>query len=139
MLFLLGDDIPFDSVKAVTNAAQLCEAQKAIAAVHVSDEVADYIVRLTDATRKHPQLTMGASPRATRGLYRAGKVWAAMDGRDYVTPDDIKALAHPVLEHRLLLESGSRFSGYTACKAIDDVLEKTEATPDAEKLTDEKR
>ena len=139
MLALLGDEIPFDSVKSVTNAQELCAAQKEIAAVHVSDEVAQYIVALTDATRKHHQLTMGASPRATRGLYKAAKVWAAMEGRDYVIPDDVKTLAHPVLEHRLLLDSGAKFSGYTAAKAVEDVLAKTEATPTAEKLINEKQ
>ena len=138
MLAMLGDAIPFDSVRAVTNAGELCQAQQEIAAVHVSDHVAAYIVALTDATRKHPQLTMGASPRASRGLYRAAKVWAAMDGRDFVTPDDVKALAHPVLEHRLMLDSGARFSGYTAAKAMDDVLEQTEATPAPEQLIHEK-
>ena len=137
MLELLGDEIPFDSVRAVTNAAELIEAQRAVSAVHVSDEVADYIVALADATRHHPQLAMGASPRATRGLYRASKVWAAMSGRDYVTPDDVRSLAHPVLEHRVMLESGARFAGYTAAKAIDDVLESTEAVPTAERLLDE--
>ena len=139
MLSLLGDEIPFDTVRSVTNAEELCAAQKEIAAVHVSGEVAEYIVALTDATRKHPQLSMGASPRATRGLYRAAKVWAAMAGRDFVTGDDVKALAHPVLEHRLLLDSGARFSGYTAHKAVEDVLKKTEATPAAEKLVNEKQ
>ncbi len=137
MLELLGDEIPFHSVRAVTNAAELIEAQRAVSAVHVSDEVADYIVALADATRHHPQLAMGASPRATRGLYRASKVWAAMAGRDYVTPDDVRELAHPVLEHRVMLESGARFAGYTAAKAIDDVLESTEAVPTAERLLDE--
>ena len=137
MLELLGDEIPFDSVRAVTNAEELIEAQRAVSAVHVSDEVADYIVALADATRRHPQLAMGASPRATRGLYRASKVWAAMAGRDYVTPDDVRSLAHPVLEHRVMLESGARFAGYTAAKAIDDVLESTEAVPTAERLLDE--
>ena len=138
MLALLGDEIPFASVRAVTDAGELTRAQREIAAVHVSDDVAAYIVSLADLTRSHPQLTMGASPRATRGLYRAAKVWAAMDGRDYVTPDDVKALAHPVLEHRLLLESGARFAGYTAGRAVDDVLAKAEAVPPAERLADER-
>jgi MoxR-like ATPase len=139
MLQTLGDAIPFDTVRAVTDDKSLCRAQAEIAAVHVSEHVADYIVALAEATRRHPQLTMGASPRATRGLYRIAKVWAAMDGRDYVTPDDVKALAHPVLEHRLLLVSAARFSGYTAARAVDDVLAQVEAAPPAEKLIHEER
>ena len=137
MLFTLGDEIPFGSVKPVTNSDELIAAQHEVASVHVSDDVAAYIVALADATRSHPQLAMGASPRATRGLYRAAKVWAAMDGRDFVTPDDVRALAHPVLEHRVMLDSGARFAGYTAAKAIDDVLASTEAAPSAERLLDE--
>ena len=137
MLFTLGDEMPFGSVKPVTNSDELIAAQHEVASVHVSDDVAAYIVALADATRSHPQLAMGASPRATRGLYRAAKVWAAMDGRDFVTPDDVRALAHPVLEHRVMLDSGARFAGYTAAKAIDDVLASTEAAPSAERLLDE--
>lgn len=129
MLRNLGDAIPFDSVRAVTDAAQLVEAQKQVAAVHVSDAVTDYIIALADATRKHPQLTMGASPRATRGLYRAAKVWAAMEGRDFATPDDVKALAHPVLEHRLLPASSARFSGQSAASILDEILTHTPASP----------
>lgn len=129
MLRSLGDAIPFQSVQAVTNAEELVQAQKQVAGVHVSDTVADYIVALADATRTHPQLVMGASPRATRALYRAAKVWAAMAGRDFVTPDDVKALAHPVLEHRLVVESGARFSGVSAADVLDDVLERTQAAP----------
>lgn len=129
MLRSLGDAIPFQTVRAVTNAPELVQAQQQIAGVHVSDAVADYIVALADATRTHPQLVMGASPRATRALYRAAKVWAAMAGRDFVTPDDVKALAHPVLEHRLVVESGARFSGVSAADVLDDVLDRTQAAP----------
>jgi len=138
MLRRVGDDIPFHTVRPVTSAAELTAAQKEIAAVHVSDAVADYIVAIADRTRNHPQLTMGASPRATRGLYRAVKVWAAMDGRDYATPDDVKALARPVLEHRLALRSNARFSGATAASVLAEILEQVPAAPDGEKLANER-
>lgn len=129
MLRSLGDEIPFHTVQAVTSAGDLVRAQKEIAAVHVSDAVADYIVALVGMTRSHDQLVMGTSPRASRGLYRAAKVWAAMEGRDFVTPDDVKTLAHPVLEHRLVLSSGARFSGASAAAVLDDVLSRVEASP----------
>lgn len=130
MLRKLGDEIPFDTVRAVTSAEELVKAQQEIAAVHVSDAVADYIVALVGMTRKHDQLVMGASPRASRGLYRAAKVWAAMEGRDFVTPDDVKAMAHPILDHRLVLTSAARFSGAGAASVLDDVLARVEASPD---------
>ena len=130
MLHRLGDEIPFHTVTPVTDAEGLIRAQEEIRKVHLGDQVADYIVALADATRNHPQLVMGASPRATRNLYRACKVWAAMDGRDFVTPDDVKALAHPVLEHRLVLESSARFSGMTAGAILDDILARVPAAPE---------
>ena len=138
MLRSLGDEIPFHTVQAVTSAGDLVRAQKEIAAVHVSDAVADYIVALAAATRSHPQLKMGASPRATRGLYRAAKVWAAMEGRDFVTPDDVKTLAAPVLEHRLILDSGARFSGVSVSAILDDVLERLQGAPELEAVAHEK-
>ena len=138
MLRQLGDEIPFDTVKAVTSPEELLRAQQEISRVHVSDAVADYIVELADRTRNHSQLVMGASPRATRGLYRAAKAWAAMEGRDFVTPDDVKALAHPVLEHRLVLESGVRFAGVTASTVLDDVLASAQGTPAPETIAYEK-
>ena len=137
MLRQLGDGIPFHLVQPVTSAEELVQAQAEIRKVHVSDAVADYIVALAGLTRSHPQLKMGASPRATRGLYRAAKVWAAMEGRDFVTPDDVKALAHPVLEHRLVLESGARFSGATAAGVLDGVLEQAQAAPSLETVAHE--
>ena len=137
MLTLLGDSIPFDQVQAVTNAEELVQAQQQIADIHVSDAVMDYIVALVDATREHPQLRMGASPRATRCLYRAAKVWAAMDQRDFVTPDDVKYLAHPVLEHRLMLQGSARFSGVTAASVLDDILTRVQACPQPASLVHE--
>ena len=138
MLRNLGDEIPFDQVRPVTNAQELVEAQRQISQVHLSDAVADYIVALAAATRSHPQLKMGASTRATRGLYRAAKVWAAMEGRDFVTPDDVKTLAAPVLEHRLILDSGARFSGVSVSAILDDVLERLQGAPELEAVAHEK-
>jgi MoxR-like ATPase len=70
--------------------------------VLVSDQVKEYIIALSTATRNSPELRLGASPRATLHLLRAARAWAALDGRDYVIPDDVQGLAGPVLAHRLL-------------------------------------
>ena len=137
MLKTLGDEIPFSSVRAVTDAGEIVAAQKQLAGVFVSDAVADYIVAIADASRRHPQLKMGASPRAARGLYRAVKVWAAMDGRDYATPDDVKALAHPVLAHRMVLRSGTRMNGVTVDDVLDEILSSVDPAPSAGQLADE--
>ncbi len=137
MLRRLGDEIPFGAVQAVTSAKELMEARKEVEQVFVSDAAADYMIALVNATRRHPQLKMGASPRATRSLYKASKAWAAMAGRDYVTPDDVKALAHPVLEHRLLLKSNSRLSGTSAAGILDEILNQVQAAPAAETVIHE--
>lgn len=138
MLRNLGDEIPFDQVRPVTNAQELVEAQRQISQVHLSDAVADYIVALAAATRSHPQLKMGASPRGHPGALPAAKVWAAMEGRDFVTPDDVKTLAAPVLEHRLILDSGARFSGVSVSAILDDVLERLQGAPELEAVAHEK-
>ena len=137
MLRNLGDRIPFETVRQVTDAAELTALQTQAAEVYISDAVAEYIVALAGATRSHNALAMGASPRGSRGLYRAAKVWAAMEGRDFVTPDDVKALAHPVLEHRLLLDSGARFAGVTAGGVLDDVLDHLPGDPDVKSVAHE--
>ena len=129
MLDTLGDGIPFSQVRTVTSGEELLRLQEEVREVFVSPEVSRYIVELTAATRRDPMARMGVSPRGSRSLYRAAKAWAAMSGRDYVTPDDVKVLAHPVLEHRLALSSGARFSGATASSVLDEVLERTEAAP----------
>lgn len=127
MLKNLGDGIPFDSVKPVTSAEELVQAIKEIDKVYVSDDVMDYMIKITDATRTDPGLKMGASPRATRALYRAAKVWAKMDCRDFVTPDDVKALAHPVLDHRLISRSAS-YNAANPQDIIDGILSATEGS-----------
>ena len=79
--------------------------QAAVKEVYVDQAVAEYIVRLSGATREHPDVYLGASPRGSINLYRAGQAMAALDGRDYVIPDDVKQLAVAVLAHRLIVKS----------------------------------
>lgn len=130
MLENLGDSIPFEKVNAVTSKEEILLAQKEIANVKVSEKVEEYIVSIAEETRKDSRLAMGASPRATKGLYKASKAWAAMNGRDFVTPDDIKEIVHPVLEHRLMLEGSTRYSGITAENVLSSILEKVEVPTD---------
>jgi MoxR-like ATPase len=92
---------PLDRLVPVANAAELRALTHAVRGVHISEPVREYAVNLVAATRTHPGLRLGASPRATLHLVRACRAYAALDGRDYVIPDDIQALAEPVLAHRL--------------------------------------
>jgi MoxR-like ATPase len=102
MLDTHGSTSPLDQLKPVARASDVQELVLAVRQVLVSDQVKDYMINLANATRTSPELRLGASPRATLHLLRASRAWAALDGRDYVIPDDVQRLARPVLAHRLL-------------------------------------
>ena len=131
MLFSLGDSIPLDGLETVTSPEELVAAQDSLSQIRVSPEVAGYLVSLVGATRSHPMVRMGASPRASRALFRAARAWAAMAGRSFVTPDDIQALIHPVLAHRLLLTNEARLSGVTADGVLDQIAAQLPVPPAA--------
>ncbi|MBV9205016.1 MAG: MoxR family ATPase, partial [Actinobacteria bacterium] len=102
MLDTHGSSSPLESLEPVARASDVQDLAIAVRRVLVSDQVKDYIISLANATRTSPELRLGASPRATLQLLRASRAWAALDGRDYVIPDDVQRLARPVLAHRLL-------------------------------------
>ncbi|MBX9719440.1 MAG: MoxR family ATPase, partial [Microbacteriaceae bacterium] len=93
--------------------------------VHIDPVITDYVARLVDATRSHPDVRLGASVRGALALVRCAKTFAAMQGRHYVVPDDVKALAEPVLAHRLGLDPESEFDGVTAPTVIAQILVET--------------
>jgi MoxR-like ATPase len=101
MLDIHSASSPLDWLVPVANAAEVRALTDAVRSVHVAQPVRQYAVNLVAATRTHPDLRLGASPRATLHLVRACRAYAALDGRDYVIPDDVQALAAPVLAHRL--------------------------------------
>ncbi len=102
MLDSHGATSPLDQLKPVARASDVQDLVIAVRSVLVSDPVKEYLINLANATRTSPELRLGASPRATLHLLRISRAWAALDGRDYVIPDDVQALAAPVLAHRLL-------------------------------------
>ena len=132
MLQNLGDEIPMDHVQCVTNPDLLIQMQQSARQVAIAPALTAYIVALVQATRHHPLLRMGASPRASRALYRAGKVWAAMQGRNFVTPDDIQEIAVPILAHRLLLKSEAQLDNTTPEKVVQDLLKEVPVPPAGE-------
>lgn len=93
---------PLEDLTPVTNAAQVRDLADRVRTVHVAPGMRRYVVDLVNATRTSPELRLGASPRATLHLVQAARAYAALDGRHYVVPDDVQALAVPVLAHRLL-------------------------------------
>jgi MoxR-like ATPase len=96
---------PLEEISQVLGVDELRQMQSAVKEVYVDQSVAEYIVRLSTATREHPDVYLGASPRGSINLYHASQAYAALDGRDYVIPDDVKALAVAVLAHRLIVKS----------------------------------
>lgn len=134
MLRLVGDEIPFDAVRAVTDPAEIRAMQKAVQSVRVSDDAAGYMIALTDRTRHCRDLRLGASPRATRALYGVSKALAAVSGRDYVTPDDVQELAVPVLCHRLMPAAEAIMAGKTAEDILREILADLPVPPAREDL-----
>ena len=110
------------SVEPVTEAGELRQMQELVTTVRVDPSVRSYIVAVVQATREHTGLSLGASPRASLALYRCCQANAALEGRDFVSPDDVKALASPVLAHRMLITSNSRLRGRTADHVIEEIL-----------------
>lgn len=114
-------------VEAVTTAAELGRAQAAIASITLAESIVDYVVRLVRATRESGDLVVGASPRAAVLLAGAARARAALDGRDYVIPDDVKALATAVLRHRLILSPAAEIEGKQVEAIVAALVEGTEA------------
>jgi MoxR-like ATPase len=123
-----GPQRPADlGVTAVTNAAGIAEATAALGDVTVAEDITRYVVRLIRATRDHAELTVGASPRAAVLLASAARARAALEGRGYVIPDDVKALAVPVLRHRLTLSPAAEIEGRNMESLVAELVEATEA------------
>jgi len=113
---------PLDELPAVVEARELTQMQRLSREVHVAEVVEDYIVRLVRATRLHASIDLGASPRGTLALYHAAQAFAAVQGRGYVLPDDVKRLAPAVLTHRLITSAQSRLRGRDAADLLTEVV-----------------
>ncbi|GAB7191131.1 MoxR family ATPase [Kineococcus sp. NUM-3379] len=125
MLDQHGEEEPLDRLRPVTDAATLRELSAVVRHLHAADALKEYVVSLVRATRSHPDLRLGASPRSALHLLRAARAHAALDGRDHVLPDDVQLLAVPVLAHRVLLGSDAMLSRHTATDVVADLLRST--------------
>lgn len=122
MLDMHGADNPLDLISAVTDATEVRDMIDAVRRVYASPALQAYVVDLVSATRSHPQVRLGASPRAALHLLRASRAAAALSGRDHVLPDDIQRLAQPVLSHRLLLSTDAHLARMTPETVIADLV-----------------
>ena len=114
---------PIDQLEAVASSDDVIKLQDAAKNVYVDTAVREYIVSLIEATRNHEDVSLGASPRASLGMFRAVRAMAIFRDRDYVIPDDVKELAYAVLAHRLILSSAARMRGLQTRQVIDGLLE----------------
>ena len=116
---------PIDTLKAVADPQTLMRMQDAVRRVFVHEKIRDYLLRLVNRTRDSAHLRVGGSPRASMALFRMAQAYAAIRGRNFVIPDDIKDLAHPVLEHRLILNPESRLRRVTSHSVMAGILTET--------------
>jgi len=116
---------PITAIGQVVDGARLLDLQRMVWEVHVDDPLRDYVVRLIDATRGHSDLALGASPRGSLALFKTAQALAALRGRDFVLPDDVKDLALSTLVHRLIVRPESALRGYTAERILGDILRQT--------------
>jgi MoxR-like ATPase len=114
-------------VSQVCDPKTVVAMQKTCEKIHVDEAVLDYIASLVVNSRNHALVQVGSSPRGTLALIKAARAWAALDGRAFVTPDDVRRIAVSVMAHRLILKPDARFGGTTATKVVEDLLAKTRA------------
>ncbi len=115
---------PIDSLEAVTDAEDLHQLQTAVRAVWVDPLIKQYIVEISSATRQHDAAYLGASPRGSLALFRAGQANALLSGRDYVTPDDVKELAYSTLGHRIIISPSAQVRSVSSLTVVEDVLDR---------------
>lgn len=122
MLGRLQTTHPIDALEAVASPADLLAAQSAVRGIRVSPDLQHYLASLVGATRRHPRIGLGAGPRASLGIQAAAQALAYLEGRDFVTPDDIKRAALSVLPHRLLLNIEARMADIRAAAVVEEIL-----------------
>lgn len=130
MLSRQSEHHPIQDIDQVVTVEELVEAQRAVRTVYVDNLVKEYIVDLVSSTRDHPDIYLGASPRGSLALFNATRALAAIEGRDYVLPDDVKLLAEPTLAHRLIVSPSARIKNVSARQIVEDTLRHT-AVPGA--------
>jgi MoxR-like ATPase len=122
MLEMLQHAHPIDSLEAVVTTEELIACQQAVREVYVDDKVRRYLMQIVHDTRSHEDISLGGSPRASIALFRTSQGMAALRGRNYVLPDDVKRVAASVLTHRIILRPESRLRKVVAAALVDDIV-----------------
>lgn len=122
MLTKLQHGHPIDDINPVVSAADVVNCQEAIRSVHVDDKIKRYVLEIVHNSREHEDVLLGGSPRASIALFRTGQALAAVSGRDFVIPDDVKRMAQAVLAHRLILRPESRLRKKTPASVVNEIV-----------------
>jgi MoxR-like ATPase len=122
ILLRFGAGDPMERLRPVTSPAEVMKLQEMRRGVRVGEPVRSYAVAVARATRRHPEIHLGASPRATLGLYQMAQAWAAIRGRDFALPDDVKAMAPHVLTHRLIISPQAQLRGRLPSELVADIV-----------------
>lgn len=117
---------PMDDLQAVAGPDEVTRLQEAVKQIYVDDLIKRYVVSLVDATRSHPDISLGSSPRGSLALFRGAQATALLRDRDFVLPDDVKGLAVPILSHRIIVSAAARMRGVGAKDVIDGIVEQLE-------------
>jgi MoxR-like ATPase len=120
------NNLNIDEIKPLLSKEKIKEYRNKISGIHIDDKLLSYIATIVQATRNHPSIYLGASPRASLSLLNGSKALAALKGRDFITPEDIKELTIPVIKHRIILSPEKEMEGVTPEDVIKEIVEKTE-------------
>lgn len=124
MLELVGNEIPYEKINSLFSPEEIQELQNQCSDVNMHASVREYITLLANATRNHPLVSIGVSPRGSKVLYKTVKAWAMLNGRNYVIPDDVKDMVKPVWNHRLILKTEAHLNGVLPEDILDELMEK---------------
>jgi MoxR-like ATPase len=124
MLYSQNEKHPFESVLPVVSCAEVIDLQEQVKRVRFDPTVAEYLIKLVEHTRNDPRLRLGISPRGSLALYRTSQSRAKLQGRDHVLPEDVRAMAIPVLAHRIMLDTKAKYSGVKTNTVIEEAMEK---------------
>lgn len=123
MLLRMQKGHPIEDISPVAAAQDILNCQEAVRQIHVDDKIRKYILEIIHGTREHEDVALGGSPRASIALFRTAQAWAALQGRDFVLPDDVKRMCQPVLGHRIILKPESRLRKVTAPALINEIVQ----------------
>jgi MoxR-like ATPase len=122
ILLRFGSEDPFQDLEAVTTPEEVMQMQVLRREVRVEESVRGYILDIINATRLHHEIDLGASPRASISLYQASQAWASIEGREYVIPDDVKAMAAKILTHRMIISPQAQLRGRDPSELIEAIV-----------------